>query len=197
MISTETKPVIFNGKIIKSYNQWYNKRKAKLCSIKDKSKIKTYTKQLYKIERDRESFINDYLHKVSTGLIQYCIENKIANLVIGHNLQWKDSIALGKNTNQKFVNIPHSKFINYLKYKCEMVGINFIETEEAYTSKVDHFALEEMKHQEKYLGKRVKRGMFQSSIGKLINADVNGALGILRKVVGDSGISQIINSGLI
>lgn len=197
MISTETNPVIFNGKIIKSYNQWYNKRKAKLCSIKDKMKIKSYTNQLYKIEEDRECFINDYLHKVSKGIIQYCIENKIANLVIGHNNQWKDSIGLGKKTNQKFVNIPHSKLINYLKYKCEMVGINFIETEEAYTSKCDHFAFEEMKHQENYLGKRVKRGLLQSSVGKLINADVNGALGILRKVVGDSGIVQIINSGLL
>jgi len=197
IISTETKPIIFNGKIIKSYNQWYNKRKAKLCSIKDKMKIKSYTNQLYKIEEDRECFINDYLHKVSKGIIQYCIENKIANLVIGHNLQWKDSIGLGKKTNQKFVNIPHSKLIKYLKYKCEIAGINFIQTEESYTSKCDHFAFEEMKHQENYLGKRVKRGLFQSSTGKLINADVNGALGILRKVVGDSGIFQIINSGLL
>ena len=54
-----------------------------------------------------------------------------------------------------------------------------------------------MEHQESYLGKRVKRGLFQSSVGKLLNADVNGALGILRKVVGDSGITQIINSGLL
>ena len=197
MISTETKPIIFNGKIIKSYNQWYNKRKAKLCSIKDKMKIKSYTNQLYKIEEDRECFINDYLHKVSKGIVQYCIENKISNLVCGHNNLWKDSIGLGKKTNQKFVNIPHSKLISYLKYKCELVGINFIETEEAYTSKCDHFVFEEMEHQESYLGKRVKRGLFQSSVGKLLNADVNGALGILRKVVGDSGINQIINSGLL
>jgi IS605 OrfB family transposase len=197
MISTETKPIIFNGKIIKSYNQWYNKRKAKLCSIKDKMKIKSYTNQLNKMEEDRENLINDYLHKVSKGIVNYCIENKIATLIIGHNKQWKDSIELGKKTNQKFVNIPHSRLISYLKYKSELVGIDFIETEESYTSKIDHLSFEEMKHHENYLGKRVKRGLFQSSIDKVLNADVNGALGILRKVVDDSVVKQIIDSGLL
>ena len=55
-------------------------------------------------------------------------------------------------------------------------------TEESYTSKIDHLALESMEHHEKYSGKRIKRGLFKSSIGRLINADINGALGILRKV---------------
>ena len=87
--------------------------------------------------------------------------------------------------------------MSYLKYKCELVSIKFLEQEEFYTSKVDHLAFEEMKHQKNYLGKRIKRGLFQSSIEKLINADVNGALGILRKVVNDSVIKQIIDSGLL
>ena len=197
LISTETKPIIFSGKILKSYNQRYNKIKSKLCSIKDKMKIKKYTKKLNKIEENRENLINDYLHKVSKGIVTYCIENKIGTLIVGKNKAWKDSMNLGKRTNQKFIQIPHSRLISYLKYKCELVGINFVETEESYTSKVDHLAFEEMKHQENYLGKRIKRGLFQSSTGKLLNADVNGALGILRKVVGDSEIFQIINRGLL
>ncbi len=86
--------------------------------------------------------------------------------------------------------------IDKIKYKAELIGIKVIEHEEAHTSKIDHLALEPMKHQEVYLGKRVKRGLFQSSIKKLINADINGAIGIARKVFGDSVISQIIDSGL-
>jgi putative transposase len=198
MISSISNPIIYSGKIIKSYNQWYNKRKAKLVSIKDKMKIKSYTNQLYKIEEDRDNYIKDYFHKVSRNIINYCIENKIGILVVGYNKQWKDSIELGKKTNQKFVNIPHSRLISYLKYKSELVGIKFIEQEESYTSKCDSLGLEKISKHESYLGKRVKRGLFQSSIGKVINADINGALNILRKVVGDSlEVKKIINSGLL
>jgi len=195
---SNTQPILFSGKILKSFNQWYNKRKAKLSSVKDKMKYKGYTKQLYKLEEDRENFTKDYLHKVSKQIITHCIKNDIGNLVIGKNSNWKDSINLGKRTNQKFVQIPHAKLIAYLRYKCELVGINLIEHEESYTSKCDALALEEVKKHDDYLGKRIKRGLFQSSVGKLINADVNGALNILRKVVGDSQyILEIINSGLL
>jgi putative transposase len=195
---SNTQPILFSGKILKSFNQWYNKRKAKLSSVKDKMKYKGYTKQLYKLEEDRENFTKDYLHKVSKQIITHCIKNDIGNLVIGKNSNWKDSINLGKRTNQKFVQIPHAKLIAYLRYKCELVGINLIEHEESYTSKCDALALEEVKKHDDYLGKRVKRGLFQSSVGKLINADVNGALNILRKVVGDSRyVLEIINSGLL
>lgn len=116
--------------------------------------------------------------------------------VIGHNNGWKDSINIGKVNNQNFVQVPFNKLISFLKYKCEMIGIKVTENEESYTSKCDSLALEKIYKHASYLGKRKKRGLFQSSVGKLINADVNGALNILRKVVGDSEIiSKIINSG--
>ena len=41
------------------------------------------------------------------------------------------------------------------------------------------------KHDE-YKGKRIKRGLYKSSAGKLINADVNGAYNIMRKAVSNS-----------
>ena len=146
----------------------------------------------------RNNFVNDQFHKVSRHITNYLIENKIGTLVVGINKGWKDSISLGKRTNQNFVQLPHSRLISYLKYKCQMVGIKVIETEEAHTSKCDSLALEEVRHQESYLGKRVKRGLFQSSVGKLINADVNGALNIMRKVIGDcSFIENIVNSGFL
>jgi putative transposase len=197
LISTETQSIIFNGKILKSYNQYYNKRKSFLCSVKDKMKIKNYTKQLYEIEEKRNDYLKDYLHKISKKIIQYLIQNEIQTLVIGRNNSWKDSINLGKKTNQNFVNIPHSLLLSFIKYKCELVGIKVIETEESYTSKCDSLALEKICKHDQYLGTRIKRGLFQSSIGKLINADVNGALNILRKVVDDSVAKQIIDSGFL
>lgn len=194
---SENKPILFNGDPLKSYNQFYNKQKSKLLSIKDKMKIKSYTRRLYGIENNRNNFIKDYLHKVSRLIINYLITNEIGNLVVGKNNSWKDSINLGKKNNQTFVSIPHSKLVNYLKYKCELCGIKLIETEESYTSKCDSLALEKVGKHEKYLGKRVKRGLFQSSVGKLINADVNGAVNILRKVVDDFYVNKIINSGFL
>jgi IS605 OrfB family transposase len=125
------------------------------------------------------------------------IQNNVGNLIIGHNNGWKDSINIGKVNNQNFVMIPFDKLISYLKYKCEIAGIMVIETEESYTSKCDALVLESIHKHDKYKGKRIKRGLFQSSVGKLINADVNGALNIMRKVVGDSYVNKIIDSGLL
>ena len=93
--------------------------------------------------------------------------------------------------------IPFDKLISYLKYKCEMIGISVIEHEESYTSKCDALSFENICKHDNYNGKRIKRGLFQSSAGKLINADVNGALNIMRKVVGDSYVSKIIDSDLL
>lgn len=103
--------------------------------------------------------------------------------------------AFKQVNNQNFVSIPHSKFISLLAYKCGMVGINVVTTEESYTSKCDALAMEEIRHHDTYLGKRKKRGIFQSSVGKLINAHVNGALNIMRKVVGDSPVRRIVDRG--
>ena len=102
---------------------------------------------------------------------------------------------MGKRNNQKFVQMPFARLASYLKYKSELVGIDFVEHEESYTSKCDALALEPISKHEQYLGRRTKMGLFRSSIGKLINADQNGALNIMRKVVGDSYVSRIVNSG--
>lgn len=187
------KPFIINGKVLKSVNQMFNKSKAKLMSYVGG---KGYSNRTNKLTFYRNNFIEDKIHKSSRYIVNYCIENTIGTIVIGHNKGWKDEINIGSSNNQKFVSIPHSKLIDKIKYKAELVGIEVIINEESYTSKIDHIALEEMKHQESYLGKRKKRGLFQSSVGKVINADVNGAIGIARKVFGDSVVKLIIDSGL-
>lgn len=123
-------------------------------------------------------------------------KDNFLSIDLGLNKGWKNGVNLGKRINQKFVEIPFSKLVEKISYKCKLVGIDFQVHEESYTSKVDHLAFEKLGKHDVYLGKRKKRGLFQSSIGKLINADINGAIGIGRKVFGDSYVSKIIDSGL-
>ena len=187
------KPFIVNGRVIKSFNQWYNKKRAKWMGfVGDKGT----SNRLKWLNNRRNFWIEDKIHKVSRWIINFCIENNIGSIVMGLNKDWKQNIDLGKKTNQKFVEIPFSKLIDKITYKGKLIGIEVQTTEESYTSKIDHLAFETLKKQEVYVGRRKKRGLFQSSIGKLINADVNGAIGIGRKVFGDSFVKEIIDSGL-
>jgi len=186
-------PFIINGKIIKSVNQMYNKTRARLMSYIGN---RGTSNKIKKLSLYRNNFIEDKLHKTSRFIINYCIEHEIGAIIIGHNKEWKDEINIGKVNNQKFVSIPHSKLIDKIIYKAKLVGIDVIVTEESYTSKCDSLALEPICKHEVYLGKRVKRGLFQSSVGKLINADVNAAINIARKkVIGDCFARSIIDSG--
>ncbi len=190
--SGDKNPVLINGRTLKSINQFYNKKKSVLMNYVGN---KGTSNRLKKLELKRRNKINDYIHKTSRFIIKYCIENKIKNIVIGNNKEWKQNIDIGKVNNQKFVYIPYAKLIQQIQYKSELVGVNIIINEESYTSKIDHLVLEKLEKQEVYLGKRVHRGLFQSSIGKLINADVNGSIGILRKVIGDDFIKNLIDRG--
>jgi putative transposase len=160
-------------------------------------KIKGYTKKLYERENKRNNKMKDLMHKISAFVVNFCKEKNISKLIVGYNKSWKTHINLGNKTNQIFTQIPFYKLLQMLNYKCKLIGCKLIETEESYTSKCDHLADEEMKHQTNYKGKRIKRGLFQSSIGKLINSDVNGALGIMKKVVDDHLVKDVINSGLL
>jgi putative transposase len=202
LVSSLTKPILLNGNQIKSYNQFFNKELARLTSIKDKQKIKGLTNKITELYVDRENTLNDLYHKISRFIVEYLIDNKIGNLIVGYNKQWKDSIDIGKVNNQKFCYISYLNLLSKIKYKCEMVGIKVSETEESYTSKTDSLSLEKLyKYGEAipsdfFKGQRVKRGLFQSVKG-LINADVNGAVNIMRKVVDDSYVSKIIDRGLL
>jgi putative transposase len=116
-------------------------------------------------------------------VINYCIQNDIGTITIGYNEGWKQEIDLGKRNNQNFVQIPFAKLIQMIQYKAKMIGINVITNEESYTSKCSFLDNEPIEKREVYCGKRIKRGLFRSASGKVINADVNGALNILRKAV--------------
>lgn len=174
-------PIIYNGKPVKSVNQFYNKIKAKEQSRLIKENNVDWSKKLSKLTLWRENQISNYFHKVTHHFVNYCIANDIDTVIIGRNQQWKDNINLGKKVNQNFVSIPFGKLYDLLKYKLELNGINYIETEESYTSKCSFIDREEITHHDSYVGRRVKRGLFRSKDGVKYNADINGSLNILRK----------------
>ena len=198
---------ILNGKPLKSINQYFNKELSKLRSERplkgDKQDFNYNSFKIKNLSLKRELKITDILHKASRYLVDFCVKHKIGTIVFGRNKEWKDSIQLGKQTNQNFVSIPFYKLLKMLEYKCKMIGINLVTQEESYTSKCDALTFEEVKCHEKYKGSRIKRGLFLSSIGKVLNADINGALNILRKylhlkeVNEFSVIQKIIDRGLL
>lgn len=188
------RPFIINGRPLKAFNQWYNKEKAKLQSHLPQSKF--WSNRLSNLTNHRNNFIEDKLHKISKFVIDWCIANDVGTIVIGKNDRWKQEVNLGAKTNQHFINLPHTKLIQKIQYKAQMVGINVILTEESYTSKIDHLIMEPMRHRTKYNGKRIKRGLFRSKHPHInvINADANGALGIGRKVFGNDFVRSLLNS---
>lgn len=175
---------IINGKPIKSINQFYNKEKSKLQTILKKINKKEWSKKLSKLTLKRNNKINDYLHKSSKYIMNHLVSNKINTLIIGYNKEWKQDINIGKVNNQNFTQIPYTKFIEQLKYKCKLEGINIKINEESYTSKCSFIDNEEIKKHENYQGKRIKRGLFRTKNNFLINSDINGSLNIMKKVVG-------------
>ena len=179
--NTRLNPIIVNGKGLKSNNQCYNKQKAYYESVAKHMNNKCYTNRLYRLTRKRNFKIEDALHKISKYIVDIALENKITIIVIGNNKDWKQSISLGKKTNQSFVSIPRRTLIEKIAYKARNAGINVILTEESYTSGTS-FLDKEQPNKEFYNDKRrVHRGLFISN-NKSINADVNAAYQIMKKV---------------
>ena len=173
---------VIKGGPLKSLNQFYNKTLGRLQSDLAKfNKGQGTSRRIQKLSLKRRNKIEDYLHKASKRIIDLCIGQRIGRIVIGHNKGWKQEIDLGKRTNQNFVQVPFNRLIDMIKYKGLKKGIQVETVEESYTSKVDHLSLEPLCKQEIYSGQRVKRGLFLSGTGKILNADINGAIGILRK----------------
>ncbi|PHI10398.1 transposase [Fusobacterium polymorphum] len=179
---------LIDGRKLKSINRYYNKINAKLQSIKDKQKIERTTLRQKRIARKRNNRIEDYLSKVARIIINYCLNNDIGKIVLGYNEDFQRNSNIGSINNQNFVNIPYGKLRDKLIYLCKLYGIEFKLQEESYTSKASFFDGDEIPIYDKenpqeyiFSGKRIKRGLYQTSVGKLINADCNGALNILRK----------------
>jgi len=209
-VTTNGNPFIVNGKPLKSINQYYNKKKAFYQSklgfyINKKGEKQQYSKskRIIKLTNKRNNKINDYMHKSSRLIINYCKENQIDNLVVGRNTGWKHEVSMSKKNNQNFVQIPFNKFESYLYYKGLKEGFNVILREESYTSKASALDLDLIPTYgdnitTNFSGKRIKRGLYKTSKGILINSDINGSVNILRKEIGDEWFNSILlNRGLV
>ena len=189
--------IIIDGMYIKSINQWYNKRNAELQSIKDKHGVDGPTERQYRLAWRRGNKINEFMNQAVSYIIKHCLANRIGNILIGELGGIKQSINHGRKNNQEFVQIPYAKFKAKLESKCKRFGIRYHLVDEAYTSRTDALAFDDIRDQPYRKTRRIKRGLFKSIAGTLINADVNGSLNILRNVAGDSPAKEIISRGLV
>lgn len=197
VVGSDGTATIISGKYIKSYNRWFNKEKAKIQSQKDLQGYKHCTANEIQLSTKRNNVINEFLNQSVNRIVKHCIKNDLGTVIVGDFEGIKTGINHGRKNNQNFVSIPYYKFKSKLESKCQQFGIQYKAVNEAYTSKCDALAFEPVQKQESYLGNRKKRGLFQSSTGILLNADVNGALNIIRKVSGDSPVKEIISSGRV
>jgi putative transposase len=169
------KPILVNGRIVKSINQWYNKKPNK----------KNSRKRYWRLE--------NYFHHVSKMIVANCLKYDIGTIIIGKNDGWKSGMNLGKKTNQNFQYVPFWNLMQKIKYKAELVGLEVVFTEESYTSKASFLDRDPLPVYEKgvshtFSGMRIKRGLYWSADGRVINADVNGSANIGRKVIRDEDV---------
>jgi len=165
----QQRPILINGRILKSINQWYNKNQCKSRS------------------RKRYFRIENYFHHVSKLIVDLCVKNKTGKIIIGRNEGWKQGINLGKKTNQNFCSIPYYLLMEKIKYKARLQGIEVIFTEESYTSKSSFYDRDSLPvygdDKVKFSGKRKNRGLYVTKDNFALNADINGSLNIGRKVI--------------
>ena len=192
----DDKSIIINGKGIKSYNKYWNKEISKFKSIAKKENKLDWTKRQQRLTNKRNNKMEYFMHKASKEVINYCLELGIDTIVLGINKEWKQESNMHKTVNQTFVQIPYDKFISKLAYKCEDAGIKFITNEESYTSGTS-FLDGEMPIKEFYnKSRRIKRGLFKSNNGILINSDLNGAYQIMKKVFPNAFANGILGVDL-
>ena len=176
--TTKKHPLIINGRPLKSINQYYNKKMAKL---KSESPSNYRTNAMCKLTEKRNQKVKDYLHKASKKIVDLAEANDISKIVIGNNKGWKQEVEMGKKTNQNFVSIPFEILIQQITYKATLLGIQVEVVEESYTSGTSYVDNEEPIKANYDKKRRKKRGLFVSSKGIEINADVNGSYQIMKK----------------
>ena len=189
-------PIAIKGGVIKSINQYYNKKKAKMQSELMLLNKRHISKNIIKLANKRNNKIKDWMHKASKCVVDYCVMYGIDTLVCGYNAGWKQESDMSKKVNQKFVGILFDMFVNQLAYKCQNNGIRFITTDESYTSGTSFLDDEEPIKDNYNKSRRIHRGLFKSNTGILINADVNGSYQIMKKVFPNAFADGIEGIGL-
>lgn len=203
IVTSNGNSLLVKGEFIKSKNQWFNKKVAKNLRGQtigtDKKAISS--KALNNLYKKRQFFIEDAMHKVAKKIVFWCVAENVSNIVIGKNKGWKQKSNIGKVNNQNFIQIPHALLINYIKTLAEKIGMQVVETDESYTSKASFVDMDQIPTYKKgsnttyiFSGSRVKRGLYKDSCGNIINADLNGAGNIMRKVLADENIKINIDN---
>ena len=169
---------------------WYNKQKSKVQTELEIKNKKKWSNKLEILTINRKNYIDNYFNQTVSLVKKYCIKNQVGKVVCGYNKSWKQNINIGKVNNQKFTAIPYYLFKQKLESKLAEIGIEFVIQEESYTSKCSFLDNEPIKEHSTYAGKRVKRGLFKTSKGLLVNSDINGAANIMRKAV------DVVSEGL-
>ena len=173
-------PVVINGRPLKSINRYYNKRKARLQEVAKRGNRLDITNRIEQLTEKRNNKVKDYLHKTSRKVIEIAQRRGVSHIVIGNNRGWKQKVDLGKRTNQTFVSIPYRMLIDMICYKAELAGIRVSIVKESYTSGTSYLDGEIPDKAFYNISRRIKRGMFKSNKGILINADVNAAYQIIK-----------------
>ncbi|MDF5733351.1 MAG: transposase, partial [Rhizonema sp. PD38] len=182
---------IVDGLHLKSLNSWYNKT---ISTIKEGKPQGFWNNRLATITERRNRQMRDAINKAARLVINHCLEHKIGTIVFGWNPRQKQRSNMGRVNNQSFIQIPTAKLKDRIKQLCDLYKIQFVETEESYTSKSSFRDGDEMpKHSEKPIGyqpsgKRVRRGLYRTGINQYINADCNASANILRKVSTSLGL---------
>ena len=197
--------ILFKGEYIKSINQYFNKEKAWRVSVMSKGNAtatRVWSKKLDQLSAYRTNYIRDCFHKMSKKLLEWCKSHGVGCLVLGSNKFWKQKADIGKQNNQNFVSIPFEMLKSMIELKACEYGVTVVRNEESYTSKTSfldsddipvYVEGDETKH--RFSGKRIQRGLYRSSDGTVLNADINGAANILRKAGCDT--SSVILTNLL
>lgn len=181
-------PIIINGKPLKSINEFYKKEIARVKSDAMKCQEKYTSLKIQNLYKRRKYKVEDYMHKASRMLVNHLVSNDIDTLIIGENKGWKQDINIGTKNNRIFVSIPFDTLKQLIKYKCEIEGIEVVFVEESYTSKASFLDKDKIPtYNKKFKGKhifsgsRLKRGLYKTKDGVVVNADLNGASNIMKK----------------
>ncbi|MHB1709555.1 MAG: RNA-guided endonuclease InsQ/TnpB family protein [Thermoplasmataceae archaeon] len=189
--------IAVRGGVLKSINQFFNRKYSRLKSISDRQienrQLTQKEKHLF-MKRNRK--LRDIMHKLSRSIVDYATSRNIDTIVIGHNNGWKQEADMGKKNNQNFVQIPFNTLIHQIRYKAEEVGIRVVVQEESHTSKCSFLDKESVEHHDAYVGKRTRRGVFRSADGILIHADLNAVYNIITKAIPEAFANGIEGIGL-
>jgi putative transposase len=178
--NSEDRPVIINGKPLKSINQYYNKAKAHMQKEAKIYNGKNSTKRMNKLTAKRNRKIKDYMHKASRKIVELAVSSDVGLIVIGANEGWKQKVHMGNITNQNFVSIPYKTLTDMIAYKARLEGIEVKTVRESYTSGTSYLDGEKPDRAHYDKARRVERGLFKSNSGIMINADVNAAYQMMK-----------------